>query len=239
MLNNGSKYLTVLAFDTVTSSCAAIIWRHGNVLAKVSKVSINEHAEILVPIIEAVMLEAGLCYSDLDMLAVTIGPGSFTGIRIGIATARSLALASKLPLIGINNFDCLIHNIPKHERQGRSVLAVLETKRADFYISLYDENLSIVEGPKTLDSDGLRALVKNKSILVLGDAADRGMEVLKGVSCNIIKSKLGSDVDLAVVATLAVDIINSGLPIKLPLPLYLKPPNVNLLNLQPSIQRIK
>jgi tRNA threonylcarbamoyladenosine biosynthesis protein TsaB len=223
--------LTVLAFDTVTSVCAVVVWHKGVVLAKASKISRNEHAEVLVPMIEAVMAEASVRYSDLELLAVTVGPGAFTGIRIGLATARSLALASKLPLVGITNFDGLVHGISQHERKGRKILVVLETKRADFYVTLFEEDLSIIEGPKTVDAAGLCTLAENQSILVLGDAAERGIEVLKKMSHNIIKSTSGDNVDLGVVAKLAVDVVASGTPITRPSPLYLKPPNVTLLPL--------
>jgi tRNA threonylcarbamoyladenosine biosynthesis protein TsaB len=222
--------LNVLAFDTVTSSCAITIWKNHQILAEKQQFINRGHAEVLVPLIESALDAAKLSYQELDLLAVTTGPGAFTGIRIGLATARSLALVCKLPLIGITNFTALVHAIPKSERAGCKVLVVLETKRSDFYICLYDEDLSVLVEPKTIDGAGLGCLVQKGILLLAGDAIERALPFLQGPGLLVVKSAIKTYVDPAVVAELAVAIMGYGVALDKPLPFYLKPPDVNLPN---------
>ncbi|MBZ0141385.1 MAG: tRNA (adenosine(37)-N6)-threonylcarbamoyltransferase complex dimerization subunit type 1 TsaB, partial [Pseudorhodoplanes sp.] len=88
--------MRVLAIDTALEACAAALLdtKRGALLASVSLPMTRGHAEALMPVIETVMRDSGLAFSDLDRIAVTTGPGSFTGLRVGIAAARGIALAA-------------------------------------------------------------------------------------------------------------------------------------------------
>ena len=223
--------MNVLAFDTVASSCAITILQNHKILAEEQQFIDRGHAEILLPLIESTLAAANLSYHELDLLAVTIGPGAFTGIRVGLATARSLALACKVPLVGITNFAALAHAIPVSERAGRKILIVLETKRSDFYICVYDENLSVLVKPMTIDGGGLGLLIQKGTLLLAGDAIARALPFLQEPNLQIVKSTTKTYVDPAIVAELAVGIINSGVTLNKPLPFYLKPPDVKLPNM--------
>ena len=222
--------LNILAFDTVTSSCAITIWRNHQILAEEQQFIDRGHAELLVPLIELALVAAKLNYRELDLLAVTTGPGAFTGIRIGLATARSLALVCKLPLIGITNFEALVHAIPESESVGCKILVVLETKRSDFYICLYDENRSVLVYPKIIDGVGLGLLVKKGILLLAGDAIERALPFLQRPGLQVVKSATKPYVDPASVAELAAGIMVCGVVQNKVLPFYLKPPDVNVPN---------
>lgn len=92
----------------------------------------RKQAEILVPMIGRVMTQAGLAYNQLDRIAVTNGPGSFTGVRIGLSTARALALAANKPLIGVSTLGVLAAT-----SDAPRVLALIDTKRNDFYGEIF------------------------------------------------------------------------------------------------------
>jgi tRNA threonylcarbamoyladenosine biosynthesis protein TsaB len=94
-------------------------------------------AEALLPMIDEVVRAAGLRFAELDLIAVTVGPGSFTGLRIGIAAARGLALASGLPCIGIGSFDAVAAGVAAEERQGRPLAVALESKRAELFLRCF------------------------------------------------------------------------------------------------------
>jgi tRNA threonylcarbamoyladenosine biosynthesis protein TsaB len=223
--------LKILAFDTVTSSCAVTIWQNHKILAAKQKFIVRGHAEVLVPLIEAALEAAKLHYQDLDLLAVTTGPGAFTGIRIGLAAARGLAVACELPLIGITNFEALAHAIPECERVGSKLLIILETKRSDFYICLYDENLSVLVEPRTIEGAELGLLLQKGTLLLVGDATERARPFLQSTDLQVSTSRSKTHVDPAVVAELAEGIMNCGVSLNKPLPFYLKPPDVSLYNI--------
>ena len=96
---------SVLGIDTSAAACSAAIWRDGAVLVSLGAAMMRGHAEALVPMIERAMGQAGLAYRDLAAVAATRGPGAFTGLRIGLATVRGLALAAGIPAIGISAFE--------------------------------------------------------------------------------------------------------------------------------------
>lgn len=86
-------------------------------------------AEFLVPMINNVVRNAGYTYNDFDRIAVTVGPGSFTGVRVGLSTAKALGLSLNKPVLG---FDTL-HVIAKAQKLERDTLILIDTKRGDFY----------------------------------------------------------------------------------------------------------
>lgn len=101
--------MLILAIDTALEACSAAIFdsAEGSVIASDSQIMARGHAEALMPILAAVMKEAAISYAALDRIAVTVGPGSFTGLRVGIAAARGIALATHKPAIGITTLEAL------------------------------------------------------------------------------------------------------------------------------------
>lgn len=97
----------ILAFDTSAAHCAAALLRGKTLLARTSEEMGRGQAERLVPLLDEVIKGAGLDWSDLSALAVGVGPGNFTGIRISVSTARGLALALDIPAIGISTFEAI------------------------------------------------------------------------------------------------------------------------------------
>ena len=93
--------------------------------------------------VDAVMRKAGLSASALDIVGTTIGPGSFTGIRIGLATVRGIALATRARPVGVTGFEAVAAGLPlrAHERRAGFLLVALESRREDLYIQLFDHAL--------------------------------------------------------------------------------------------------
>src|SRR5277367_2116868 len=99
--------MRVLAIDTALAACSAAVLdtEQGGILARESLPMIRGHAEALMPLISRVMEDAGLAFTDLDRVAVTTGPGSFTGLRVGISAARGIALAADRPAVGLSTLS--------------------------------------------------------------------------------------------------------------------------------------
>lgn len=125
----------VLAFDCAGSACGVAITRGASVLAASRRPTERGHAALLAPAIAAALAEARLTPAALDLIAVTTGPGSFTGIRIGLATARGLALALARPLAGIDCFAALLASLDVQEIAARRIVVAIDSRRDELFFA--------------------------------------------------------------------------------------------------------
>jgi tRNA threonylcarbamoyladenosine biosynthesis protein TsaB len=132
---------SILALDAAGAACSAALWRDGRVVASRFEPMRRGHAERLVPMIDAVMADGAAAYAELDRLAVTLGPGGFTGVRIGLATARGLALATGRPLVGVSNFLVLAAAATAEVPPDGSLVVAIDAKRRDFYLQVFAADL--------------------------------------------------------------------------------------------------
>ena len=137
--------MNVLAFDTCLGAVsAAVRWKGASgewQVASRFEARAGGHAERLMPMIAEVMEEAGLAFADLGRIAVTVGPGTFTGVRGGVAAARGLALASGLPVVTATSLAVMAHGA-REQLQGRDadLLAVaVDARRGMVYLEIFDE----------------------------------------------------------------------------------------------------
>lgn len=172
--------MKILAMDTAAAACSVAYWDKERICVHEFREMARGHASELVPLIQMVLKQANIQIKDLDALAVTLGPGAFTGLRIGLATARGFATASGLPVIGVTTLEALSHAIPETERQGMPVLCCLDAKRADIYAQVFDENAQGLGRPVAqLPQDIPRLLpISNGPVLVAGDCFERLEPVL-------------------------------------------------------------
>lgn len=129
--------MLLLAFDTAGPDCAVALARShaggaAEILVQRSERIVRGHAERLMPMIEAALGETHLGFADIGVIAVTAGPGSFTGVRVGIAAARALALALDIPALGIGSLEALVFPIAEDHSRGTAV-AVLDARRGEVY----------------------------------------------------------------------------------------------------------
>ena len=118
---------TILAFDTSAAHCAAALLVGGAITQVTVEAMAKGQAERLMPLLQDVMTTAGLSFDDLDAVAVGVGPGNFTGIRIAVSAARGLALALEIPAIGVSTFDAIHHLHP-------DALAAVPAPRDHLYV---------------------------------------------------------------------------------------------------------
>ncbi|MBI3446637.1 MAG: tRNA (adenosine(37)-N6)-threonylcarbamoyltransferase complex dimerization subunit type 1 TsaB [Magnetospirillum sp.] len=214
--------MIVLAMDTSTSACSAALWADGRVLARRLTPMARGQSEALMPMVAEVMAEVGLGFADLDLLAVSVGPGAFTGLRIGLAAARGLALATGLPLAGISTPLAVAHGVAEAERQGRTLLVVMESRRDEAWVQAFDANLDPLGEVAALLPEQAAALVPGM-LVVTGDAAASVMALRP----DAVAASAPGWPDAALVAELAAECWGRGecLP---PEPLYLRPPDVTM-----------
>ncbi len=218
----------VLALDTASGACSAALWRDGAIPARRLAEMTRGHAEALMPMVRTVIDEAGIAYADLDAIAVTIGPGAFTGLRIGLAAARGMALAARLPVVGVTTLEALAHAAGPDERVGRQVLAVIDSRRADVYAQLFSGDLDPLSEPEICAPAELAARFAGAALVLCGDGAALLRDALREHGAQTISPAASHWPDAAIVAAIAARRlpVEPGAPP--PSPLYLRPPEAKL-----------
>jgi tRNA threonylcarbamoyladenosine biosynthesis protein TsaB len=231
----------VLALDSAGSGCSVVLAAGETVLAAGGCSNARGQTERLLPIVDAVMRKSGLSAASLNIVAATIGPGSFTGIRIGLAAARGIALATGACSVGVTGFEAVAANLaPRARERGASfVLIALESRREDLYIQLFDPahhplGDPIAAMPAALD-EALRDLIGEAPLIVAGDAARRAAHMLLARSGMIVVE--GSAPDATGVLRAVLRRARSGELYAPPLPLYLRPPDVTFSTTRQDIGR--
>lgn len=178
---------TILGIDSSTGACSVAL-RVGADLRAVRREDMTRgQSERLAPMTGEVMREAGIGFEDLDAIAVSRGPGSFTGLRIGLAFARGLGQALGIPVLGIAGFDAVARAARAASGEAAHALAVvLESRRADLFLQIFPADGKPDAAPVALPAEAiaahLSALGNAAPVLLAGDAAEK-VALLLGSAC--------------------------------------------------------
>lgn len=169
--------MNILALDTSMGVCAAAV--SGAPDETPRRVFVREtemprgHAEALMPMIEDVLKEAQVEARDLDLIAATLGPGSFTGVRIAIAAARGLALVSKAALFGSDSLTVMARAaLSAGVRPDGPYAVAVDARRGMLYLGLYDEAGRRLDGPRLCAPDEAVRLLPETLLLAVGNGAE-------------------------------------------------------------------
>lgn len=216
--------MLVLAIDTALEACSAAIFDSGQetIVAAESEVMARGHAESSMPLVERVMRDAGLDFFALDRIAVTVGPGSFTGLRVGIAAARGIALAAKKEVVGITTLAALAApyiaaepNIP--------VAAAIDGRHRHVYFELYGVQRRVLLPPRIVPVEDAVHAAAGASARLVGSGA-RMMADLWPDPMHLPPTDERRAPDINWVARLGAQANPRQAP---PKPLYLRPPDAH------------
>ncbi len=229
--------MNVLGLDTATTGCSVAVWSGGGIVAHRFEEMERGQAERLNPMIGEVMADSGLAFGDLEAIAVTVGPGAFTGLRIGLAAARALGLAAPAPVVGITTFAVLARAVPESEGAGRTLLVAVNGKRKDVFTQIFDAERRPVGAPGSLDPGTALDALPTGPLLIAGDggpalkvALADCAEAGDGAGARIRFSSAMGPPDAAQVAASGAESL-SGRPLAAalpPRPLYIRPPDARL-----------
>jgi tRNA threonylcarbamoyladenosine biosynthesis protein TsaB len=244
----------LLAIETAGSACSAAVARGERVLAAECRALRHGHGEALFPMIERVMQKAGLAPSQLDAVAVALGPGGFTGIRVGLAAAHGIALAVGAQLVGVSSFAAVAARIagrrvaPPGGSAGETLLVALDSRRADLYVQLFAlDAASPLAAPQALLADRLADYVASlplrlpadAPLLIAGDAAAAAAAALHGRAAIAVADNSAPDAEGVLAAALRQ--LRFGALVEAPAgsvrPLYLRSPNATLPKERPAASR--
>lgn len=173
--------MTILQIETATTVCSVALARDGKVLSFKQLDERNIHAEIITLFIEELITGAGIQFSDLDAIAVSCGPGSYTGLRIGVSTAKGLCFALDKPLIAIETLEAMAYGIIAEKKYKDILLCpMIDARRMEVYTALFDTAGNKIEPvtAKIIDENSFADQLKDNQILFFGDGADKCRAVL-------------------------------------------------------------
>ncbi len=216
--------MDILALDSATNACSAALWREGAVTAHRLEPAERGQAERLMPLVLEVLGEAGTEVAALDLLAVTRGPGSFTGLRVGLAAARGMALAAGIPCLGVTTLEAVAAGV--EESVPGPLLVVLDAKRADVYAQAFDPSGQPLGEPGAVMPGELATLVAGDPVTLVGDAAKTAAEALAEAGRQVRLADAPGYPDARVIAAIAAGRWDGKA--ETPDPLYLRPPDARL-----------
>ncbi|MET3853246.1 MULTISPECIES: tRNA (adenosine(37)-N6)-threonylcarbamoyltransferase complex dimerization subunit type 1 TsaB [unclassified Rhizobium] len=164
--------MIVLALDTAGVDCAAAVYDSGSdtMLGEASDMIGKGHAEHLMGIVDRVLAQAGKKLAMVERIAVTIGPGSFTGIRVGVAAARGFALALNIPTVGITTLETMAA-AQRVKTPGRAVLAAMDAKRGEIYLQSFSAEGEPLDDPRAVTIEEAQAFASTFDGEITGSAA--------------------------------------------------------------------
>lgn len=202
-----SKEHYILALDTALGPCGVAVIDAENNGASQIRPTEREQAQILVPMVEQVLSDAGVSYQDLSAIVTTVGPGSFTGLRISLSAARAFGLALNIPVIGISTLDALAAQILSQNEieDNQTLCIVIETKRADYYAGFYNGAGEEVAKPVCCDALEILYQAHDKIDILAGNATARFLKELGGNAIKVGGVIAADSIDIEFLARLAFE----------------------------------
>ena len=193
----------ILCLETATPSCSVALVHNGEVLACEEDPKGQNHSEKITLFIDSVMKKAGISYNDLDAVAVSMGPGSYTGLRIGVSTAKGICYAISKPLIAVETLHAMafgglsvistdavssvistdavssVISTERSERRNLLLIPAIDARRMEVYAAIFDENVNKIKDTEAviIDESSFADLKNNHHLYLFGDGADQCAEL--------------------------------------------------------------
>ena len=182
----------ILNIETATTNCSVSLSKEGETFVLKEDYNSNySHAERLHVYIDAVLKEAALKMDDLDAVAVSKGPGSYTGLRIGVSTAKGLCFASDLPLIAIPTLEALAHQV---KTDTGVIVAMLDARRMEVYSAIFDHEFNQIRDTQAqiLTEEAFRHYLEKGKVCFIGNGVEKTKELIQHPNAIFIENKLPS-----------------------------------------------
>lgn len=182
----------ILCLETSTTNCSVSISYKGETLVIKEDNSANySHAESLHVFISEVLKEAKLDKSKLDAIAISKGPGSYTGLRIGVSAAKGLCYALDIPLISISTLESLARQV---EIKSGSIVPMLDARRMEVYSAIFDANHNLLRSieAQILDEFSFQDIIKENTVYFIGNGVEKTKTLIEHANAVFIEDKLPS-----------------------------------------------
>ncbi len=171
-MSEAVKFTKVLVIDTAMHGINVSVYDAARDAVVCDRLdTLRGQASHLVPMVDVQLAKAGLTYAELDVIVTTLGPGSFTGLRIGMSTAKSYGLALEIPVYGVSTLQALaLGYASKNDGDEAEIAVLIETKRSDFYFQMFDASGVAIGEAAALEAEDIN--IPDGAVLI-GDAVER------------------------------------------------------------------
>jgi tRNA threonylcarbamoyladenosine biosynthesis protein TsaB len=213
--------MNILALDTSMGACGAAVMRTGGTVVAREEIMARGHAEALMPMVAAVMADAALPSAEIDLIAATTGPGSFTGVRIAIAAARGLALVTRAKLFGTDSLTVMA-KAAAEALGGRPFAVAVDARRGMIYFGLYNGAARKLAGPLLLAPDDAAKQLPAGCHVAVGSGAVLLAKAASRQSLSVTAKLPELQPSAGALAVIAYERGETSLTLR---PLYLRPPD--------------
>lgn len=162
----------ILSIETAISVCSVAIHENGYLLGSLELHQDNVHSQKLMPVIESLLGQVGVKTDDLEAIAVSAGPGSYTGLRIGVSTAKGFAYANDIPMIAVDTLDALAYRLNQIVEPKDFIVPMIDARRMEVYQKVLDGEMneqSVLE-PMVINESSFLEFLERGKVYFLGDA---------------------------------------------------------------------
>lgn len=194
----------ILCIETATTACSVALTRDGNILSKKETTEKNAHSAKLTLFIDEVLKKNRLLFSDLDAIAVSKGPGSYTGLRIGVSTAKGLCYALDIPLIAINTLQSLAWGMAgsfSEKKHSNPLLCpMIDARRMEVYAAVFNFDLEEVRETKAdiIDTNSFSEYLDKSQVIFFGDGADKCKDIITHPNAVFVDDIFPSSANMAI-----------------------------------------
>ena len=170
---------TILHIESATSICSVALSKGNEIVSIRESNSGNSHSELLTDFIYQILQENSYSVNDLDAVAVSKGPGSYTGLRIGVSAAKGLCYSANIPLIAVDTLCSMAYGA-KDIPSDYLICPMIDARRMEVYTAIYDSNMNIVSDieAKIIDENSFQNILEDRKILFFGDGMSKCKNVI-------------------------------------------------------------
>ena len=182
----------ILNIETATTNCSVSLSKNGETLVLKEDNSKNySHAESLHVFIDAVLKEANITSNEFDAIAISKGPGSYTGLRIGVSAAKGLCFALNKPLISISTLEALAHQV---DANNGVIVAMLDARRLEVYAAIFDSNYNEIRETEAqiLDENAFAEYLSKGNVYFVGNGVEKTKDLINHTNAIFVDNKLPS-----------------------------------------------
>ena len=167
--------MLTLAISTSSKICSVALLEDDKPIKELNIDNLKTHSENLVPLIDELLKTANKKVSEIDLIACDVGPGSFTGIRIGISTTKAIAEVNQIPVVSCTSLEALSYNV-----EAKTICSLIDARNNQVYCGMFDEEHKLINDYMADDINEILKRSPNREICFVGDGAVLHQELLKG-----------------------------------------------------------